>query len=103
MLHIKLSKGKTKRALMARAKWYYDRAEAATAAYHAEIETWRKLGTHDPRRAFSEGPPAYIHNGMSYTAKAMGLVAQADACAHSTGDVYVSVETWNEIEGYYDA
>ena len=100
MLNIKLPKGKVARALVTCADVYAASASAERTAFHKDLEVWRcdmnsivrrKEGASLPPR-----PPSSTNRD-----NATKFVEMAVACTHSTGDVYVSAELWDEIKGYY--
>lgn len=67
-------------------------------AYRRDLETWRKT-----RSLYTtEWPPIFSPAAKAEAIRAKKLIDMADACTFSTGDVYVSVELWDQIKGYYD-
>ncbi len=93
MLYIKLPKGKVNAACERAGQRWGHLHVAAFTQYHADCEAWRKT---------PEGDPPSWNADRRYQDQASRLMDMADACTFSTGDVYVSVELWKEIRGYYD-
>lgn len=81
MLHIKLPKKRVAHALMAVA----DAHEAKAAAIMVPCSISSQARTKHWLRA-----------------KVASLRVLADTAKHSTGDVFVSVDLWNEIKDHYD-
>ncbi len=75
MLHIKLSKKRVAHTLM------------TLAAVHTDL---------------AKKNEGNIGVERTMNAQAEQLQRWARAAQQSTGDVYVSMELWNQIEGYYD-
>lgn len=92
MLHIKLPKGKTAEACKLAAKYHSDMHFAANNKFHADLEAWRKTGG-------NVSPPFAPPRDHKRTAER--LESMGEACKHSTGDVYISHDLWEEIKGYY--
>lgn len=65
--------------------------------YLRDLEAWRKSA--GARGRYPPAPPVDMD---TEEALAKWLLDMADACAFSTGDVYVSTELWDQIKGYYD-
>jgi hypothetical protein len=103
MLAIKLPKGKTGAAFERAAVECSARIRIINNQHVAELERWRK-GAHmlnttiyDPILDAPERPREI----SILTDKRSRYQRMADACKHSTGDVYLDADTWDEIKGYY--
>jgi hypothetical protein len=78
------------------------KADVAREAYRAQLEAWRKTIRLMDSVPVSDWPPMVSGEAEYHLGKAAHLLGLAEACTHSTGDVYVDVTTWNEIKGYYN-
>lgn len=103
MLAIKLPKGKTGAAFERAAKQY----SAAIAVYNGKhkqaLEEWRKGAEHLGQDIWTTelDTPSKPHQISELTCKRERYWRRADACKHSTGDVYLSADEWEEIKGCY--
>lgn len=103
MLQIKLPKSKTAKACERLATILEQKYEVDVAQYEAEVERWREIRASmckSSRWMTLTMMPHYT--GISFNA-AKKFRDRATACMASAGDVYISVELWNEIKEHYYA
>jgi hypothetical protein len=95
VLHIKLPKNKVAKACECVAKQCSSLIAIINDQYRFDLECWRKDGK-------DGDPPNKPRDLFVFTEQRSRLYRMADMAKHSTGDVYVSAELWDEIKGVYD-